>query len=446
MESDHIERDEGGMAICINKLIPHPNSFKLEEQTDFSAKDTDLTMLLSEFLARGDRGGIHIAVVCGSCNIWTSEQLAQFLKEKNPFEKSIIAFDKNEPVIVHAAMICATTDKIEKDTNQLMGPFFSDIKDVLYLLYKKLEANDDNGQYIEAAKDKMSDVFGILMYLSRFPEVNLASEDIAQSITELLSDNAVKNGFPTVKLLIFLPEEAFEKFNDDRFFFFNQIECVLRIMDANQTRKYIVQLKHDREAYEKKIVELQRIVNSCKECKDGDPFKLDVGLILNLFDEIKQLKRAAQNIAMEEAQLKQIDAFLTEELKRGRILLKKGESLFSYSDIFEVLLNDDGIYINELEGKWDTTDMDFCGLINLMETIYIIKQSRISDRLTESELEINQSPISEFPENDRIGTEEAMQSNQLASLKISTQKSAITPMDKARGNCSERKWGDGRGI
>lgn len=446
MKSDHIERDEGGMAICINKLIPRPNSFKLEEQTDFSAQDTDLTKLLSEFLARGDRGGIHIAVVCGSCNVWTSGQLAQFLKEKNPFGKSIIAFDKNEPVIVHAAMICATADKIEKDTNQLMGPFFSDIKDVLYLLYKKLEANDDNDQYIEAAKDKMSDVFGVLMYLSRSPEVNLASEDIAKSITELLSDNAVMNGFPTVKLLIFLPEEAFEKFNDDRFFFFNQIECVLHIMDANQIKKYIVRLKRDREAYEEKIGELQRVVDMCKRCSDGEHVQIDVEFILNLYEEINQLERAAQETVAEEVRLKQLDAFLKKDLKGGRIVLKEGENLFSYADMVNVLLNDIGINLNELKGKWNTTCMDFCTLVKLMEAVYIIKQTRTSDKLTESELEIKQSPVSEFLGNDRIGTEETIQNNHLTSSNISFQKFGITQMDKVEDNSNRRKWGDERGI
>lgn len=216
------------MQRCVEMLVPDPDekSLRLVSKQPPEDKNADLKLLLSDFLINPKRG-IHIAVVCGMDNPWSLDDFAEILREKAG--RTVISYDKESPPeSVVAACICAAVEKkYSVQAKALLRYFFESIEAVLSSIKTCTKPNNGNEDDVKAAHEMISNVERLFKVLAPMISTFMTNEMIPLQIQNNLSSDEVMNGFPTVKLLVFLPETAYEEFEQQDYFFFRQIEYVL---------------------------------------------------------------------------------------------------------------------------------------------------------------------------------------------------------------------------
>lgn len=242
------------MQRCVEMLVPDPDekSLRLVSKQPPEDGNTDLKLLLSDFL-RNPKRGIHIAVVCGMDNPWSLNDFAENLRQKAG--RPVIAYDKESPPeSVVAACICAAVEnKQGVQAKALLRYCLEGIEAVLSSIKGHTKPNNGNEDDVKAAHEMISNVERLFQVLAPMISTFMTNEMIPLQIQNNLSSDEVMNGFPTVKLLVFLPEVAYEEFEKQDFYFFRQIEYVLHFSAltrkelANRVKELEAQLEEQKQ-------------------------------------------------------------------------------------------------------------------------------------------------------------------------------------------------------
>lgn len=222
------------MLQCTKILVPNndQNDFRMIESSIPAAEERRLEKLIPDFFACG-KYGIRIAVACGSDRVWSAEEFAQVLKQcaVNGRKDSIHSWKTGGENTVCVANIYATTDdKTGSDLDGVMGAFHGSLMDIFKgLLDKATDTISESNYKIQTACTQLNN-------LRMVPSLRSTTDMFAKDISASLSSDNVLSGFPTVMILIFLPEFAFDAFLDQKSFFFKQIEYVL-LFESEDRRK-----------------------------------------------------------------------------------------------------------------------------------------------------------------------------------------------------------------
>lgn len=301
-----------------------PQSFCLIENKDYPHYDTTLDKIIPDFFKNPELSA-HIAVVCGGNEVWSAEE----------FRNALVAARQNEDVTSFSIEVPleSITDKttysslINNDDGspeELSGNSMVRVGEILEAIGDKLNSSSSAVQKalnkavarLESMGEDWKDVASHIAF----------DERRAKSITELLDGLRKSNSFPSVMILIYLPVDAFNFFNDTNHNFPKQIEYVLR---AENTRAFIQELKDKLSTREKELDTLEaEVARLKKEASQKDS---------ELSEKNAMIKSLKAEIANLKAQIQQLHLAVARGLQGGisAIVQMVGSFPLEYAYIYE---------------------------------------------------------------------------------------------------------------
>lgn len=366
------------MLQCTKILAPNldQNDFRLVDAPVPPVGGRRLDKLIPEFFLCG-KYGIRIAVTCGLDYVWSAEEFAQTLKRcaANGRKDSVYSWSIGNSDTVYVANIYATTeDNSGTEVDAVMGAFHGSLRNICESIMEK--ATDMTSK----AKDKIQTACTQLKNLEESP-ILCSMPQFAKSISQSFSSVDVMRGFPTVMILIFLPEFAFDAFLNQKSYYFKQIEYVLLFESENRRKREEAEARASRLSQELETVksELADTKRQLLAEKSESKRKELVALLVEKERKIAELQEsltkarceierlesilAAEQskttelktrLAAEVIKNKELETALSKEreIKQRTLLIpSQFPSCFSYSIDLRALTQNDNWYSNEAEKK-----------------------------------------------------------------------------------------------
>lgn len=214
--------------ICVKRLVAHsdPHNYTLIEDCDYPKDNTTLAHIIPSFF-RGSAPNAHIAVVCGECERWSNEQLAEVIRA-NHHDIRVDIFDhKTAPATTEKETIYSTLIVTES-----LGEAWQLVAQTLEEISKRLiNVNDPNRTHMEQATSHLK----IMAYLCNQSQYALAfNNELAEQITAHLKALQQTNDLPPIIILIHLPSKAFDCFETAEYCFPKQLEYVVKVIDFGE--------------------------------------------------------------------------------------------------------------------------------------------------------------------------------------------------------------------
>lgn len=350
------------MLQCTKILVPNndQNDFRLVEAPVAPVGGRRLDKLIPEFFSCG-KYGIRIAVACGLDYVWSAEEFAQTLKRcaVNGRKDSVHSWRIGNPDTVCVANIYATTeDNSGTEVDAVMGAFHGSLRNICKGIMEK--ASDMTSK----AKDKMQTACTQLKNLEECPILRSTTHTFAKSISQSFSSDDVIRGFPTVMILIFLPEFAFEAFLNQNSYYFKQIEYVLLFESENRRKREEAEARASRlsqelETVKSELADTQRqLLAERSESKRRELEDLLVEKerkIAELQESLTsarcEIEHLESNLAAEQNKTAELKTRLASEVTKNKALETALSKYFSYSIDLRALTQNDIWYSNEAEKK-----------------------------------------------------------------------------------------------
>lgn len=356
------------MLQCTKILIPCMDEklFHLEQATEIPKNKRKLDELIPDFFS-SRKFGIRIAVVCGCDVIWSAEKFSKTLKEcAGEWKDQIVNWDSNQSQSVCVTNICASTaDENGMDKESVMGAFFGAISTICSNINEMLIDDKDNGD-VARAKTCVTKACSHMEIIAKCPQL-INNNVFAEEITSQFGDrdnHDVRNGFPTVMILVFLPESVFEMFEDQTNNFFKQIEYVLHYED--------LELQKLQKEYTQACAEIERLkaeLEEAKKTRDTRIAELEARLKMaeELCEKLRAEVCAVGVLKNENTVLKKENSILQDEksvLNEALIFEKKKNAIFrqlhssSCSVWFDIRYERSHHYFQKDEVEMDVNTME----------------------------------------------------------------------------------------
>lgn len=326
------------MRQCVEMLVPDldEESFRLVRKQP-EGDGINLKELLLDFL-NDFSPGVHIAVACGAEETWTVNDFAKILVEYRPeslVNQQVVPFDNEFPlreVIVYC--ICAAV--IKKNDGRSGGGvefFLDNVSKVLKSISERVDAQGGGDEDVKAAKDAIRRASEEIAELAARVSVRMRSKSRMEEIQADLSNDNVKNGFPIVKIVVFLPEDAFGGFAEEEYYFFSQIERVLHFTEF--TPEMIKALMDQIRELEEQKKELEE--NNQLQVKDLEArIRTLEAQIRTLEGQIGELRAQNETQSEEQEHHNPVAEGISESQHRGEIRVDLGGSIYIAGDISEL--------------------------------------------------------------------------------------------------------------
>ena len=225
----------------------------LRDKLDVEKDITAWLKSLPTFLTCKSGSKLQIAAICSDENVLSYSELQGMCKapmDAEFIDLSCLTEDKE----IYATSICILVKNVEVLNHEdALKAFLLSISEALSTIGERLTAKSGNEAAIRFAKNGFKEAGGEIGRIPRYLENNLAEPQRAKDLSRLLTigvwdgDQGNLDGFPTVRMLFFLPEAAYDvlqKYAETdmpvapakpKFYFFKQIVAVAHDEDQKYT-------------------------------------------------------------------------------------------------------------------------------------------------------------------------------------------------------------------
>ena len=205
---------------------------------------------LENFLNCRSREKIQIAAICSDENVLSYADLQPMCiasADAAFIDLGCMAEDQK----IYATSICILVKNLQAINHEdALGAFLSAISEALSNVGERLTAKSGNDEAIGYAKKGIEEASGEIRKIPRYPESSLTDTQRAKDLSSYLTigvwdgDQGNLYGFPTVRMLFFLPEAAYDVLKkyaetekpaapaEPKYYFFKQIRAIAH--DENQ--------------------------------------------------------------------------------------------------------------------------------------------------------------------------------------------------------------------
>lgn len=224
----------------ILEVLVRDDNFNLVHETLQSARKTVEyleTFWQCSHVNYGDGyGKIQIAVICGEDGVFPDSSLSNnFAVRDGAHVVYLFSDDTASPIF--AKSICISVNDLKTiDPQNALNEVFTTIRETLLKVADRMQSENGNEQEIRIAQQGLQNACEQIRKICLRLDYRLTELDYASEISSLLvngrpdENDGVKDGFPTLRILVLLSEEAFAniaKFAEPKYYFFKQIRWVI---------------------------------------------------------------------------------------------------------------------------------------------------------------------------------------------------------------------------